>query len=260
MKAGYLWVTEKEGSPTNYIILNQLIARKKSCLQMLYQQTPPSSRHFWRDKTPKACRKHTSYTSAVPTTVLTISTQVTPSWVIYQLSPSARGQASGTRLPTSFLARILVSRGGRTRRTSAERRPEVTSSSHPSHPPGHKGKSRGRGRRHLPAAPRLAPAPVRIRPGGEARALRAARSRRGAGRAAGRAPSALAGAATRLNHPTLHVKSPLGARGTLGRPGAGLGLGPTLGVASFRPYTPTGLSGDVLTPAQPGWIPFLSFG
>lgn len=47
------------------------------------------------------------------------------------------------------------------------------------HPPGHKGKSRGPGRRRLPAAPRLAPAPARIRPGGEARAVRAARSCRG---------------------------------------------------------------------------------
>lgn len=35
-----------------------------------------------------------------------------------------------------------------------------------------------------------------------------------------RAPLALAGAATRLNHPALHIKSPLCARGTLGRPGS----------------------------------------
>lgn len=121
-----------------------------------------------------------------------------------QTLPPARKQAPGTHLPTFFIAMILVPRPFHCGSDPADVRPSRVLR----RPAGHKGKSRGPAHRHLPAAPCRAPAlGARIRPGG-ARTQRREKPPRGPAVPQQRAPPALAGAASRLNHPELHVKSP----------------------------------------------------
>lgn len=201
-------------------------------------------------KTPKAFSKQTSYTSAVPTTVFTTSIQVNPSRDL-QTSPSARKQAPRTHLPTFFFETIWVPEPFHGRGVGSDPADFRPNGVQRRRPPTQRQTSGpcllpltccslqrpGTGvqsvwdacRRHRETPPRGPPVPQR------------------------RALPGLAGAATRLNHPALHVKSPLSA-GHAGKAELqAVAPGPTVGGVTFPSWDlPTRRKEDGLTLAPPG--------